>query len=184
MTDMSDEAVMEKVQKGETALLGLLAQRYEKALYAFAARIVSQPSAAEDAFQETFLRVFRKRDTYRAGAPFRPWLYQICLNTCRDWLRSRNRRPEAELKPELPVLDPSPGPEALSAQSEMAQRIRRAVEKLPEKHREVFILQYYQNLQYPEISEILDIPVGTVKSRMFHCSKLLAEELKDLRGTL
>lgn len=176
---------MERVQKGETHLLELLIKRYEKPLFAYAFRIVQQRSAAEDAFQETFLRVFRKREHYRAGAPFRPWLYTICLNTCRDALRSRNRRPEAELdKAALVVPDAQPGPETLTGQSAMAESIKQAIEKLPDKQREVFLLAYYQQLQYPEISAILDIPVGTVKSRMFHASRFLAEQLKDYRGQL
>lgn len=182
MSDLSDEALMERVQKGETHLLDLLIKRYEKPLFAYAFRVVQQRNAAEDAFQETFLRVFRKRDSYRSGALFRPWLYTICLNTCRDALRARARRPESELeKAALFVPDAQPGPETLSSQSILAERIKAAIEKLPEKQREVFLLSYYQQLQYPEISEVLEIPVGTVKSRMFHASRFLAEQLKDYR---
>lgn len=183
MSDLSDEALMERIQKGETHLLELLIKRYEKPLFAYAFRVVQQRNAAEDAFQETFLRVFRKRDSYRPGALFRPWLYTICLNICRDALRARSRRPESELeKAALFVADAQPGPETLSTQSMLAARIQSAIEKLPEKQREVFLLSYYQQLQYPEISEILEIPVGTVKSRMFHASRFLAEQLKDYRG--
>jgi RNA polymerase sigma-70 factor (ECF subfamily) len=182
MSDLSDEALMSKVQAGQTSCLELLVTRYQQPLYAFAYRVMGRSTAAEDAFQETFLKVFRNRASYKTGAPFRPWVYQICLNICRDQLRKDQRRPEAELKPELPVLDPSPGPEELSAQSDTSEKIRRAVESLPEKQQEVFVLSYYQSLSYPEIAEILDIPVGTIKSRMFHASKLLAEALKHLKG--
>lgn len=182
MSDLSDEAIMARVQSGETGLLDLLVRRYERPLFAFAMRVVGQRTAAEDAFQETFLRILRKRESYRVGASFRPWLYQICLNICRDSLRKRNRRPESELPETLVVADPAPGPEALSEQALLSERIRRAIDGLPEKHREVFILQYYQGLQYPEISEILGIPIGTIKSRMFHASQKLSLALKDMRG--
>lgn len=181
MSDLSDEAIMARVQGGETGLLELLVRRYEKPLYAFALRVVGERTAAEDAFQESFLKVLRKRHTYRPGSAFRPWLYQICLNVCRDGLRKRSRRPESELPETMVVADPSPGPEVVSQQSALAQRIRQAIEQLPDKHREVFILQYYQGLQYPEISEILEIPVGTVKSRMFHASQKLSLALRDLK---
>lgn len=182
MSDLSDEAIMARVQKGETQLLEMLIKRYERALFAYAQRIVQQRSAAEDAFQETFLRVFRNRAQYRAGSSFRPWLYTICLNACRDSLRKRSRRPESELeKAAYALSDGQPGPDTLSAQTALAERIRLAVEALPEKQRDVFLLSYYQQLQYPEISEILEIPVGTVKSRMFHASKFLAEQLRDYR---
>lgn len=172
---------MARVQNGETGLLDLLVRRYERPLFTFALRVVGERTAAEDAFQETFLRILRKRHTYRAGASFRPWLYQICLNICRDGLRKASRRPVSELPESLVLADPGPGPEALSQQAVLAARIRQAIDALPDKHREVFILQYYQGMQYPEISEILEIPVGTVKSRMFHASQKLSLVLKDLR---
>jgi len=173
---------MEKIQQGQTQLLELLMKRYEKPLFAYAQRILNQRTSAEDAFQETFLRVFRNRSSYRAGSSFRAWVYTICLNSCRDQLRRKSRRPESELeKTAFALADDQPGPEEISAQSLLAQRIRAAVEALPEKQREVFLLSYYQQLAYPEISEILDIPVGTVKSRMFHASKFLAEQLRDFR---
>lgn len=182
MSDLSDEAIMAKVQEGQTCLLDLLVRRYEKSLYSFAVRIVNEHTAAEDAFQETFLRVLRKSSSYRAGSPVRPWLYQICLNVCRDGLRKRSRRPKTVELPEgLSLADPGLGPEALSAQAMLSERIKDAINELPDKHREVFILQYYQGLQYPEISEIVGIPVGTVKSRMFHASQKLSQALEDLR---
>jgi RNA polymerase sigma-70 factor (ECF subfamily) len=181
MSDLSDEALMEKVQRGETAHLELLVARYQRPLYNYALRVLRETGAAEDAFQETFLRIFQKRASYRAGAPFRPWLYQICLNLCRDQLRRQTRRPEAELKDEIPVRDPNPGPEALSTGAEMTEKIRRAIDQLPDKHRDVFILHYYQNMPYPDIADILEIPVGTVKSRMFHATKSLAELLREFR---
>ena len=99
----------------------------------------------------------------------------------RDRLRRQTRRPEAELKDELPVSDPHPGPEALASGADMAQRIRRCIDELPEKHRDVFILHYYQNMPYPDIADILEIPLGTVKSRMFHATKTLAEQLREFR---
>lgn len=183
MSDLSDEAIMARLQAGETHLLELLMKRYERQIFAYAQRILMVRSSAEDAFQETFLRIFRKRATYKPGSPFRPWLYTICLNTCRDSLRAKNRRPESELeKTAFALADGQPGPEALSEQTALARRIRQAVEALPDKQRDVFLLSYYQGLQYPEIAEILEIPVGTVKSRMFHASKFLAEQLKDYRN--
>ena len=181
MSDLSDEAIMEKVQRGETALLELLVARYERSLFNYALRVVNDSGAAEDAFQETFLRIFRKRSSYREGAAFRPWLYQICLNICRDLLRKKSRRPEAELKDEIPISDPAPGPEALSSSAEMAGNIRGAINSLPEKQRDVFILHYYQCMPYPEIADILEIPVGTVKSRMFHATKTLVDLLQEFR---
>lgn len=177
--DLSDEALMLKVQAGQTQMLELLVRRYERPLFGLALRVLGDRAGAEDAFQETFLRVFQKRASYRAGAPFRPWLYQICLNLCRDLLRSRSRRPTVELEFHPP--DPQGGPEQQTQKTLLAEKVARVVGELPDKQREVFLLHFYQHLPYPEIAEVLDIPVGTVKSRMFHASKFLAEHLKGER---
>ena len=158
---------MEKVQSGNLTLLELLVRRYEKPLFAYAARVLDDRPAAEDAFQETFLRVFQKRHTYRIGHPFRPWIYRICLNTCRDWLRKQKRRSEEEL------VDQE------AASNEAAVRIRAAVNALPEKMRDVFLLAHFHGFNYQEIGRILDVPEGTVKSRMFHATKRLQEELSE-----
>ncbi len=173
---------MERVKAGETGRLDLLVFRYEKPLHAYAVRIMGNRAAAEDAFQETFLKLLRSREQYRVGALVRPWLYQICLNVCRDALRKNSRRPQTvELSPILPLPDPSEGPEELSQQAALFTRVRTAVEELPEKHREVFLLAFYQELPYSEIAEILDIPVGTVKSRVFMAHRKLSLTLSEFR---
>ena len=182
MDELSDEAIMERVKAGETGRLDLLVYRYEKPLHAYAFRIMGNRAAAEDAFQETFLKLLRSREQYRVGALVRPWLYQICLNVCRDALRKNSRRPQTvELSPILPLPDPSEGPEELSQQAALFTRVRTAVEELPEKHREVFLLAFYQELPYSEIAEILDIPVGTVKSRVFMAHRKLSLTLSEFR---
>ena len=173
---------MERVKAGEVNRLDLLVLRYEKPLFAYAFRLVGDRGAAEDAFQETFLKILRKRDSYRDGSIFRPWLYQICLNVCRDALRKNSRRAQTvELSPTLPLADPSAGPELISDQAETAALVRQAVEALPEKHRDVFLLAFYQELPYNEIAEILDLPIGTIKSRMFTASQKLRAGFQDLR---
>lgn len=178
----SDEFLMEKLREGDRSMLEPLIRRYERPLFAYACKILKDRDRAQDVFQETFIRVFRRRSTYRTGARFRPWLYQICLNLCRDLLRKQTRQSETELKDELPLPDLRPGPEERSEKTAVAARVREAVTALPEKQRQVVILAQYQGLSYPEISEILKVPVGTIKSRMFHAVKKLAQELKDLEG--
>ena len=184
MDELSDEAIMERVKAGETGRLDLLVYRYEKPLHAYAFRIMGNRAAAEDAFQETFLKLLRSREQYRVGALVRPGLYQICLNVCRDALRKNSRRPQTvELSPILPLPDPSEGPEELSQQAALSAHVRAAVEELPEKHREVFLLAFYQELPYSEIAEILDIAVGTVKSRVFMAHRKLSSTLSEFRPT-
>ena len=180
MDDLADEVLMERVQRGESQLLGLLARRYERSLFALSMRMLRQREAAEDAFQDTLLKVFQSRSSYRPGSSFRPWVYRICLNVCRDQLRKQQRRPQAELK-EDPV-DQRAGVAEEVEKARLARVVAAAVGAMPEKQRDVFLLSFYEQLPYPEIAEILDIPVGTVKSRMFHATRWLSEKLSENRN--
>lgn len=168
---------MARVQAGELSLLGLLARRYERSLFGLAMRLLGRREAAEDAFQDTFLKLFQQRARYRPGARFRPWLYQICLNLCRDQLRRQQRRPVTDL--EVEIADSGPGVEEAAEKARLSRLVAQAVEAMPERQREVFVLAFYQQLPYPEVAAILNLPVGTVKSRMYHASRWLAERLQS-----
>jgi RNA polymerase sigma-70 factor (ECF subfamily) len=176
MDDLSDEVLMARIQAGELSLLGLLARRYERGLFSLAMRLLGRREAAEDAFQDTFLKLFQQRARYRPGARFRPWLYQICLNLCRDQLRRQQRRPTADLEDE--VADGGPSVEEAAEKARLSRLVAQAVGAMPERQREVFVLAFYQQLPYPEVAAILNLPVGTVKSRMYHASRWLAERLQ------
>lgn len=176
----SDEALFEQVARGQTEKLTELVERYQGQLHGLAMRLLHRRPEAEDAVQETFLRSLRFRHQFRQGSRVKPWLYQICLNVCRDQLRKRSRRPESELE-DMVVADPGLGPEARALQEMTARTVRQAVMDLPDKHRDVFVLVQYQHMSYAEAAEVLGVPVGTIKSRMFHASSKLAEALKDLR---
>lgn len=172
---------MEKTQAGDTQALAELVRRYEKMLFGYAMRITHDREMAADIFQETFMKVFQRRSTYKVGSTFKPWLYRICLNLCRDRFRKRSRRPEVELNDHSHMSDPAPGPDEVAEKRRRGERVRQAIANLSDKHREVLILAQYQSLSYPEISEVLGIPVGTVKSRVHFAIKKLAEDLQDLR---
>lgn len=179
----SDEALFEQVARGQTERLSELVERYQGPLHALALRMLHRRPEAEDAVQECFLRALRFRHQFRASSRVKPWLYQICMNVCRDQLRKRARRPESELE-EIVIADPGLGPEERALGEMTARAVRQAVMELPDKHREVFLLVQYQHMTYAEVGEVLELPVGTIKSRMFHASAKLAEALKELRRTL
>lgn len=169
---------MERLLDGEGKALDALVKRYEGSLFGFCFRLMGERGAAEDAFQETFLRVYRRRFSYKRGASVKPWLFQIALNVCRDQLRKRKRRPEVALVEETVVEEVDPGPEEMAERKFEAERVKAALHQLPEKQRDVLVLSHYQNLSYPEIAETLDIPTGTVKSRVFHALRKLGKILK------
>lgn len=179
----SDEALFEQVVRGQTERLSELVERYQGQLHSLALRLLHRRPEAEDAVQETFLRSLRFRHQFRQGSRVRPWLYQICLNVCRDQLRKKTRRPESDLE-DVVVADPGLGPEQQALREMTARAVRQAVMELPDKHREVFVLVQYQHMTYAEAAEVMGLPVGTIKSRMFHASAKLAEALKELRRTM
>ncbi len=175
--DESDETLMNRVVDGDLQALETLVRRYERQLFAYAARSLGDRHQASDAF----LKVFQKKHTYRRDAPFRPWVYRICQNVCRDHFRRRQRRTEVGLDQVGDPSDSAPGPAESLQKSVLARKVRSAVESLPEKMRSVFLLVHYQELSHPEASEVLEIPLGTVKSRMHHAFKKLAEKLVELK---
>lgn len=178
----TDEELMERLIGGQQSALDQLLQRYKRSLYAFALRSVQRPSVADDVFQETFLRVYRKRKTFQKGARFRPWLFQICLNLCRDHHRKVKRRQEVELSEEAVGQDQRPGPEERAQKAAEADRVRDAISHLPEKHRSVLILTQYEGLSQQEAAAALGIPEGTVRSRKFKAIRTLAKLLGAASG--
>jgi len=175
----SDEDLLERFRRGEAEAFGILVRRYERELYGYLRRYLSDGCLAEDVFQNTFLQVYIKSGQYERGRPVRPWLYTIATHQAIDAMRRNGRHQavsldetrmepgEGEVAGLLELLE-SQGPspvEAATAQ-ERRQQVRAGVDRLPEFLRQVLILAYYQGLKYREIADILSIPVGTVKSRL------------------
>jgi len=189
LTSRSDEELMARFRAGETPAFAALVRRYERELYGYLRRYVGDGSLAEDVFQNTFLQLYVKSGQYEIGRRVRPWLYTIATHQAVDALR-RNGRHQAvslELAREttadgeadnlaagLEGRDPCPF-ESASGQ-EQAERVRAAVTRLPPFLRQVLLLAYYQGLKYREVAEVLDIPVGTVKSRL-HAALIKLQEL-------
>ena len=184
----SDEDLLGRFCRGQTEAFGVLVRRYERELYGYLRRYLGDSSLAEDVFQNTFLQVYLKSSQYEPGRPVRPWLYTIATHQAIDALR-RNARHQVlsleqkredsnngELRSLLDSLE-SRGPAPLDNLSteECKERVRASVDRLPDFLREVVILAYYQGLKYREIADILDIPVGTVKSRLHTALNKLQE---------
>jgi RNA polymerase sigma-70 factor (ECF subfamily) len=184
----SDEDLLGRFCRGQTEAFGILVRRYERELYGYLRRYLGDSNLAEDVFQNTFLQLYLKSAQYEAGRPVRPWLYTIATHQAIDALRRNARHQilsleqhrtdngEGEVRSLLDSLE-SRGPAPLDnlAADERKERVRAGVDRLPEFLREVVILAYYQGLKYREIADILDIPVGTVKSRLHAALNKLQE---------
>jgi RNA polymerase sigma-70 factor (ECF subfamily) len=188
----TDEALAARAQAGDAEAFTVVVHRYKTPLFRYAQRMLGNVQDAEDVFQETFLRVHRSLDRYDSRRPFKPWLYRIAANLCRDGLRHRMRRRGLSLDRLLSDDNPAsgtlgdtvPGAEAADGPArteETQRRIAEALAGLSLKHREVFVLARYEGLTYEEIAATLDVPLGTVKSRMSNAGAALFKALEDLR---
>jgi len=177
--DCSDEELLERFCRGQAETFGLLVRRYERELYGYLRRYLGDASLAEDVFQNTFLQVYVKSGQYEPGRPVRPWLYTIATHQAIDAMRRNGRHQavsldetwtegsEGEIAGLLELLQSrGPSPVEAATAQERQEQVKASVERLPEFLRQVLILAYYQGLKYREIADILEIPVGTVKSRL------------------
>lgn len=158
--------------RGDEWAIRELYRSYSGPVFVIARSLLGDTQQAEDALQETMVKVWRAAATFDVDRPFEPWLYQIARNVARDRARSRERRggrlvlDHAEPgRPEVADDDPTLDPETMSERSRLQWDVRRAVDRLPEVDRLVVRLQHLEGLTHSEIATRLDIPIGTVKSR-------------------
>lgn len=179
MTDPSDRELIAKVAEGDRDAFSELMSRTEDMVFAVCMRIMGgDREAARDATQETFVTLFRKADRYHGSAAVTTWLYRVTVNTCYDQLRKAKRR-RAEALPDY--LDPAdPQAEDGFTSVDLHGPVAAALANLPEEFKAAVVLRDIEGLSLIEVSEILEVPVGTVKSRVFRGRKILAGELGNL----
>ncbi len=170
--NFSDEYLLELALQGDRSCFGELIERWQRKIYAFIRRYVGNSTDAQDLTQDTFTKAYRNLDRLVDPARFSSWLYKIALNECRMRFRKERRAqlvplPEEEDpgRPELAVETATP--ETQLAVQEEIELVRGAFKELPEEQRAVILMKEYQGLKFHEISEILEIPLSTVKSRMY-----------------
>lgn len=178
-TQLTDEQLLVRYRKtGNRSLFEQLVQRYERELYNYLCRYLGQAEMAEDVFQATFLLVHQKCKQFEEGRRFRPWLYAVATNAAIDAQR-RNKRHRAVSLDRVGARDDNdsarlvdmlvsddPDPLSQASRLESGEWVQRALDELSDQMRSVVHLVYYQGLKYREAADALNIPVGTVKSRL------------------
>ena len=185
-----EKALIERCKRGDLAAFNDLVRKYEKQVYNFAYRLTGNYDDANDVAQDAFLRVFNAIGTFRGDASFSTWLFRITTNVFLDDRKRAKAHPHSSLDEYLEleesrvarqIEDPSPTPEAVLEEAERTQLLQSAIGSLPEYQRAMVTLYHGQQKSYEEIAEIMDLPLGTVKSRLNRARLSLKEKLSGIR---
>ena len=181
MTDPTDEDLVRRFGGGDGRAFDDLLRRYERKVYAVAYRMCSDPDDARDVTQEVFLSAYTALKTYRFEAQLGTWFHRVAVNASLDRLRRRKRRAESPLELVGDAADSGPAPEEKAEQAERSVVVQRALAALSPDHRAVLVLHDLQDLDYAAVAEALNVPLGTVKSRIHRARAELAVLLGHLR---
>lgn len=178
-----ERELLRKCKAGDSRFYEPLVRAYERPGLRLALGMLGNLEDAHDALQAAFVKTFEAMPRFDLKRPFGPWFFQILRNQCRDQLRSRKARfhleaPDERL--ELRPADPETGPERYRERAGAREILWKALEMIGEEHREILILKELQGFRYGEIATILEIPEGTVASRLYHARRALKEALVEL----
>jgi RNA polymerase sigma-70 factor, ECF subfamily len=185
--DLDDQALIERTRRGDVSAFEPLVERYRERVWRLAYNYLRDREDAWDATQEAFVRAWQALPSFRGQSAFYTWLFRIAVNVATDRARQRaaqrrafgaERVPEEEW--ERVMVEQGSSPEDMAARGEQRARLRQALDMLPEYHRTIIILSDLQGLSYREIAEVLDIPMGTVMSRLHNARKRLRRVLGPL----
>lgn len=173
-----DEDLVRRFRAGEPDAFTELVRRHQQRVYSLCLRVLGDADAAADVAQDTFITVLRKLEGFRGEAAFTTWLHRVAVNACYDELRRRKRRPALHVVPEE-GSDREPGPPAPDHADEVAgtRDAAAALASVPEEFRVALVLADVQDMAYEQIAQVLDVPIGTVKSRVHRGRLALAAAL-------
>lgn len=177
-TTKTETDLIQQAQAGDTWAFGELVRHHYSPIVNVAYRICGEMTLAEDMAQETFLRAWTNLNSFRLTGSMKNWLYRIAVNATLDVLRRKSDLPMDDEVVQM-IQDPTPDPETSLVQKERAENLQELLRALPLATRNVLVLREYGELSYQEIASILDIPIGTVMSRLNSARTRLRELLKD-----
>jgi RNA polymerase sigma-70 factor, ECF subfamily len=169
---LDDRALAVEAGAGSADAFDVLVRRHQRAVYQVCYRFVRDHAEASDAMQDVFLRAWRALPRFKGDAAFGTWIYRVAVNTCLSRVSAR-RVATQPLDEATAVADPRPGPAADLAAREQAARVRRAVDRLPDRQRATVILRVFHDLPHAEIATALGSSVGSVKANFFHALRNL-----------
>ena len=186
--DVSDRELVERVQRGEQKAFDLLMLKYQHRITNLIARYVQDPSEVHDVAQEAFMKAYRSIPKFRGDSAFYTWMYRIAVNTAKNHLAAQARRPrgagvdvtDAEQFDGAVDLKEYATPEGLALTEEIRQTVIAAIEALPQDLKVAISLRELEGLSYEEIAQVMECPIGTVRSRIFRAREAINARLDPL----
>ncbi len=183
----TDQQLVARVQKGDSRAFDLLVLKYQHRIFGLISRYVRDVDEIQDVAQEAFIKAYRALPGFRGDSAFYTWLYRIAINTAKNYLVARSRRPpgsdvdieDAEYYEEGALLHEIETPENALFGAELKAVVERAISQLPEDLRTAVTLREFDGLSYEDIAEIMDCPVGTVRSRIFRAREAIDSKVKE-----
>lgn len=183
-----DLALVRRVKKGDSHAFDLLVLKYQHKIAKVIGRYVRDASEVNDVSQEVFIKTYRAIQGFRGESAFYTWLYRVAVNTAKNYLVAQDRRPpdtdidasEAEFFPGQSDLQESGSPEHIVLRDEIEQTVYHAIASLPAELRTAITLRELEGLTYEKIAEVMDCPVGTVRSRIFRAREAIDKEINPL----
>jgi RNA polymerase sigma-70 factor, ECF subfamily len=184
----TDKELVRRVKKGDKQAFDLLFSRYQHKIINLVSRYLRDQDDVQDVAQEAFIKAFRALPSFRGDSAFYTWLYRIAINTAKNHIVARSRRPpgsdldveDAEFLDGSDVLRESESPDALLARDELSAAIDVAISQLPEDLRSAVTLREFDGLSYEQIAQIMECPVGTVRSRIFRAREAIDRAIEPL----
>lgn len=188
MTPDDDQQLVKRVQNGDKRAFDLLVLKYQHRILGLVVRFVHDSHEAQDVTQEAFIKAYRALPNFRGDGAFYTWLYRIAINTAKNYLVSRNRRPpssdvdagDAEFYDGDHALKDMASPERLMLRDEIDATVQKSIKQLPEDLRCALTLREFDGLSYEDIATVMQCPVGTVRSRIFRAREAVDKALRPL----
>ncbi|MCB0262542.1 MAG: sigma-70 family RNA polymerase sigma factor [Calditrichia bacterium] len=185
---LEDQQLIQKARNGDQKAFEQLLNKYRNLVYHVMLRMVRNPQEAEDLCQEAFIKAFSALQSFNEEFAFSTWLMKIASNNCIDFLRKKKLRTysidepvkykDEQVQFELPDHDPTPERQIIDR--ERSKMIDDAIQALPPRYRQVIVLRHKEEKSYEEISELLQLPLGTVKARIFRAREMLNKNIRDI----
>ncbi len=188
MAENTDKELVKRVQKGDLAAFDMLFSRYQTKIVNLISRYVRDNEEVQDVAQEAFIKAYRALPRFRGDSAFYTWLYRIAINTAKNHLVARSRRPpsvdvdvdDADFRDDADMLRESEDPESALARDQLRETIDTALQDLPDDLRSALTLREFDGLSYEQIAQVLDCPVGTVRSRIFRAREFVDQRIEPL----